>query len=375
MLMPRAAAPLAAALLGLAGSLAATLALHHAASAALDRVLEERLRGAGATAALLLGASAPPPRSSARSWTPTGSRAPTSSPRGWWCSPTRPAPPAGARTSSGWITLASRAALAGEPSVAFGVRRGRPAGGDRLLPGARRGRRRARGAGPRGGAALRVGRARPAPARAPGGRRGPRRAGGAGARAGGARRSARAEDGQRRTRARAARGDALARMAAVVAHEIRNPLGIIRAAVELLRERAGAALGPRDREGLEDVLGEVARLRRLTQDFLELSAEPALQPEPVDLAGLAAEAARGSAALHPELAVTVAVGEGLPPVKADPARLRQVLSNLLENAALAGAHARGDPAATRGRRGPARGARRRSGRGRRGPRPPLRCRS
>jgi signal transduction histidine kinase len=95
------------------------------------------------------------------------------------------------------------------------------------------------------------------------------------------------------------------------------------------------------------VLGEVARLRRLTQDFLELSAEPALHPEPVDLAGLAAEAARGSAALHPELAVTVAVGEGLPPVKADPARLRQVLSNLLVNAAEAGAHAveiRGDVA-------------------------------
>ena len=49
--MARAAAPLAAALLGLAGSLAATHALYRAATAAVDRVLEERLRGAGVTAA------------------------------------------------------------------------------------------------------------------------------------------------------------------------------------------------------------------------------------------------------------------------------------------------------------------------------------
>ena len=53
----RALAPLAAALLGLAGSLAATLALHRAASSALDGVLTERLRGAGETAARLLEAA------------------------------------------------------------------------------------------------------------------------------------------------------------------------------------------------------------------------------------------------------------------------------------------------------------------------------
>ena len=52
--MSRALAPMAAALLGLAGSLGATLAMYAAASAALDRVLEERLRGAGETAARLL---------------------------------------------------------------------------------------------------------------------------------------------------------------------------------------------------------------------------------------------------------------------------------------------------------------------------------
>jgi signal transduction histidine kinase len=124
-------------------------------------------------------------------------------------------------------------------------------------------------------------------------------------------------------------------MAAGVAHEIRNPLGIIRGAVELIRERAGAQLGPRDRERLDDVLGEVERLRGLTEDFLDLSAARPLEHGFVDLAAVADEAARGSRTLHPELDVWVSITA--PPVRADPRRLRQVFANLLSNAALVGA--------------------------------------
>jgi signal transduction histidine kinase len=139
----------------------------------------------------------------------------------------------------------------------------------------------------------------------------------------------------REAAARAARGEAVARMAAGVAHEIRNPLGIIRGAVELIRERAGAQLGPRDRERLDDVLGEVERLRGLTEDFLDLSAARPLEHGFVDLAAVADEAARGSRTLHPELDVWVSITA--PPVRADPRRLRQVFANLLSNAALVGA--------------------------------------
>src|SRR5262249_39250573 len=53
-LMRRALLPLALALLGLTGSGVATLSLHRAASATLQRATEERLRGAGATAARTL---------------------------------------------------------------------------------------------------------------------------------------------------------------------------------------------------------------------------------------------------------------------------------------------------------------------------------
>jgi signal transduction histidine kinase len=145
-----------------------------------------------------------------------------------------------------------------------------------------------------------------------------------------------AERREREAAARAARGEAMSRMAAVAAHEIRNPLGIIRTAVELVRERAGPALEPRNRANLEDVLGEVERLRRLTDDLLDLSADRAVAALPVELGEVVAEAVRGSAALHPELAVRHTL-PALPRVPADARRLRQVLANLLDNAAHAGA--------------------------------------
>ncbi|MCM2334934.1 MAG: sensor histidine kinase, partial [Anaeromyxobacteraceae bacterium] len=88
-----------------------------------------------------------------------------------------------------------------------------------------------------------------------------------------------------------ARGDALARMAAMVAHEVRNPLGIIRGAAELVRARASERLEAVDQGALQDVLDEVQRLNRLTEDFLDLAREPRLELVSVDLGHLVEEAA------------------------------------------------------------------------------------
>src|SRR5512136_1561002 len=57
--MRKALVPLVAGLLGLTGTLGATLYLHRAANAALDRVLEARILGAGETAAEMVGRSVP----------------------------------------------------------------------------------------------------------------------------------------------------------------------------------------------------------------------------------------------------------------------------------------------------------------------------
>lgn len=331
--MPRALAPIALALIGLAGSLAATLALHRSASDALDRVLEERLRGAGETAARLMG-DRPPGAARLRAIMEANHLD-----GAYVLSPALEVVadatgPAGVRADLLRVDAARvERALRGEITLAPSYRVGEVSVRTAYFP---------LPAG-RGGAgavlALEVGEAFSRP------RESLRRAlalgvglsaVGAIALAVAAARWSRTERQRREAAERAARGDAVARMAATAAHEIRNPLGVIRAAAELLREGAGEALAPRDRERLDDVLGEVERLRRLTQDFLDLSADAPLQAAPLDLAEVAAEAARGSAAVSPGLEVRIAL-DGVPRVRADGGRIRQVLANLLANAAQAGA--------------------------------------
>ena len=121
----------------------------------------------------------------------------------------------------------------------------------------------------------------------------------------------------------------------MAAHEIRNPLGVIRGAVELVRARSGAALAGPDQQALADALGEVERMRRLTEDLLDVSREPALQRVPIDLAEVAGDAARALASSFPDVNVRLRIPAMS--VNADPVRLQQVLGNLLQNAAQAGA--------------------------------------
>ncbi len=332
MTVRRALAPLLAGLLGLMGSLGVTLYLHHQASRALERVLEERLRGAGETAAALL-AGEPPPRATLEALMRSNGL------EGVYILSKTLDVLADATGTAGVKadllrvdTRRAAGALAGIPSVAFAYDVGEqpvatgyfpvrgPDGEVRAVLALEAGQTfsATRGDLER---ALWVGVALSALA--------------AMALAAAALQWARSEGRRQVAAASAARGEALARMAAMVAHEVRNPVGVIRGAVELIQARGGAGLPARDREALADILGEAERLRRLTEDFLDLTREPALSVAPVDLAELAAEATRALARSHPAVAVTLAVPAMR--VSADPGRLRQVLANLLVNAAQAGA--------------------------------------
>jgi two-component system, OmpR family, sensor kinase len=328
----RALVPIVAGLLGLTGSLGATLFLHRSAASALDRVLEERLRSAGDTAIELLGhrePSAEELRGIMRAnglegayllSSPLEVRADATGPSGVRADLLRVDRRRSTEAFQGRGSVSFSYTVDGVPiaTAYFPLR-----GGDGTIRGvlaleaghefahARTALRRA----------LWVGVALSAL--------------GALTLAVVAQRWSRAEAHRRRAGERAARGDALARMGAMVAHEIRNPLGVIRGGVELVRARSGDVLPADDREALADVLGEVDRLSGLTQDFLDLAREPALAVVPVDVAEIASDAARALSTAHPEVAVAVRS----PPLRvhADPARLRQVFANLLLNAAQAGA--------------------------------------
>jgi signal transduction histidine kinase len=318
--------------LGLAGSLAATLALYRAAGEALDRVQEARLRGADVTAAELLRGAAPTPARLRAIMEANGLDGAAVVSPGLALIADAGGAAGGSADLLRFDAARVAEAAAGRASVARAYDVGLLSVVGAYFP----------VRGPDGQVqavlALEAGKAFAAA------RHGLQQALllGLGLACAGAvalflvaAGASRAERRAREAAERAARGEAVARMAAGVAHEIRNPLGIIRGAVELVREREGERLHPRDRERLADVLGEVERLRGLTEDFLDLSSDRALEESIVDLSALADEAARGSRTLHPELDVFVAVSA--PTIRADARRLRQVFANLLSNAAQAGA--------------------------------------
>jgi two-component system sensor histidine kinase PilS (NtrC family) len=129
---------------------------------------------------------------------------------------------------------------------------------------------------------------------------------------------------------------AIGRLAAGVAHEIRNPLAAISGSVELLAQ----GLPSDDRTSKElmgIVLTEVARLDGLIAELLDFARPRAPQPQRVDLSAAIVELARvlsNDRATLGERALEVSAPE---PVytEVDPAQLRQIVWNLVRNAAQA----------------------------------------
>lgn len=131
----------------------------------------------------------------------------------------------------------------------------------------------------------------------------------------------------------------LGRVAAGLAHELRNPLAAMSGSLELLR--ATAALDGEQRRLMEIVQREAARLDALVRDFLAFARPAPPRRTPTDLAALAADALAVFA--HDPAAAGVRVGVALAPAwaHADPDQVRQVLWNLVTNAAHAAAHGGG----------------------------------
>lgn len=124
---------------------------------------------------------------------------------------------------------------------------------------------------------------------------------------------------------------AVGEMAAVLAHEMRNPLGVVfNAANGLRRTVSGDVPGML----LDSLLEEAERLRRLTTDLLDF-ARPTTPPlVPVHVERLIDEVAR-AARVEPtarRARVAIQVPPGLPAVLADEGMLRRALLNLTVNA-------------------------------------------
>ncbi len=143
----------------------------------------------------------------------------------------------------------------------------------------------------------------------------------------------------RRLEAQSRRSERLAtvgQLAAGVAHEIRNPLASISGSIELLRLAPVAS--DDDRTLMAIIHREIQRLNVLIGDLLDYANPRPPQRVDFDLGVMVEETmqvARGEQAFA---AVEMAMEVDRPlPIHADPAKLRQVLWNLLRNAADAAA--------------------------------------
>jgi signal transduction histidine kinase len=125
---------------------------------------------------------------------------------------------------------------------------------------------------------------------------------------------------------------ALGEMAAGLAHEIRNPLGSIKASAQYLTETSAP---PEDGgEFLDIIVDEVDRLNRVVSSFLDYARPAHSDPEPIHV-NAAVELTLQF--LRPEcdsvdVALQVEMAQDLPRVRIDIEHLRQVLINLVQNA-------------------------------------------
>lgn len=127
---------------------------------------------------------------------------------------------------------------------------------------------------------------------------------------------------------------ALGQFAAAIAHDIRTPLTSVSMNLQILRRQS--ALPPDEMEYVDIALGEVGRLDRAVGEILAYAKPVQLDQSPVDVRELLDDTARILAPIVLARGVTLTCehGDGAT-ILGDAQRLRQVLTNLIDNAAAA----------------------------------------
>ena len=125
----------------------------------------------------------------------------------------------------------------------------------------------------------------------------------------------------------------LGEMAAVIAHEVKNPLAGIRGAVQVIGGRLPS--GSRDAAIVTEIVSRIDTLNDLIQDLLLFARPPRPQPALVDVSPIittTVDLLSGDPALS---GIEVQVEGSSPPVIADPELLKIVFQNLIVNGAQA----------------------------------------
>ena len=132
---------------------------------------------------------------------------------------------------------------------------------------------------------------------------------------------------------RAERLAALGQLSAGLAHEIRNPLAVIKGSAEMLSRKV-AQSEPLAAELAGYISSEVNRLNALVIRFLDFARPSKLDLHPESISAIVDRALDASAASFPNARVKIQreYAPGVPEIQADPQLCEQVFVNLITNA-------------------------------------------
>lgn len=125
---------------------------------------------------------------------------------------------------------------------------------------------------------------------------------------------------------------------ASVSHELRTPLNSVIGFSEMLADELAGPINPKQREYLEHILSSGRHLLQLISDLLQLSRiEQGRMPLELQQVSLQELIESRRERLLPQvsaagLTLQVSCDDDVPPIQADPTRVREILDNLLSNA-------------------------------------------
>jgi PAS domain S-box-containing protein len=134
--------------------------------------------------------------------------------------------------------------------------------------------------------------------------------------------------------------DALAAVAAGIAHELNNPLAVMASRIELMLA-ADTDIGPQTRDDLLVLQRNIERASRISHNMLSLARQRPGARVAVDMNGAVEEAMLivGAEARAGAIRYETSLDRSLPPVMAEPTGIEQVLINFILNSRDAGARA------------------------------------